>query len=212
MENIQKTDVLKLLRIVVVGVSAGGMEALRRLLPRLPATFPWPVAVVQHLHSTECGFLASHLDQICALSVVEGEDKLPIAAGQVVLAPANYHMLVEWDGTYSLSVDPPVNWCRPSADVLFESAVEVFGARTVGIVLTGANNDGAAGFRKIREAGGVAAVQDPSEAEFPSMPMAAMEAATPDAVLRIDDIAPWLADMADAEPGGTRRMSSARKE
>ncbi len=183
--------------IVVVGVSTGGLEALSTIVPALPADFPLPVIVVQHRRPDSDGFLAVHLDGLSALPVEEASDKEPIWGGIVYVAPANYHLMIEEDSTLSLSVDERVHHCRPSIDVLFDSAADVYGDRVIGVVLTGANSDGSQGLRHIKQRGGLAVVQDPATAQSECMPRAAIQATAmqgggADRVLPIDQIGPFL--------------------
>jgi len=179
-------------RAVVVGVSAGGLDALGTLLPSLPQTFPLPVLIVQHLLAGSGDYLAQSLDEKCALHVKEADEKEPIQPGRVYIAPANYHLLVERDETLSLSVNGSVHYSRPSIDVLFESAARVWGAAVIGVILTGASADGAEGMRMIARRGGLAVVQDPATAEQAVMPRAAIEAAGEKHVLPLAQIGPFL--------------------
>jgi two-component system chemotaxis response regulator CheB len=166
-------------RIVVVGTSAGGLGALREFLHGLPADWPTPVIVVQHRHRDSDTLLVQLLQAVSPVPVCDVEDKAPLCGGQVYVAPADYHLLVD-DGRFVLSVDEPVRYSRPSIDLTFSSVADEFGATAVGIVLTGANADGSRGLRRIVERGGVAIVQEPETAESPTMPAAAV-AAVPDA-------------------------------
>lgn len=167
-------------RAIVMGVSTGGVGVLRPLLGALPAGFPLPVIVVQHLNPQAGGDLARFLDETCAIRVKEADDREAPAAGTVYLAPANYHLLVDLDRRFALSLDPPVNCARPSVDLLFESAAEAYGAALVGVVLTGAGQDGSRGLARIKECGGLTVVQDPADATAASMPRHALEAVAPD--------------------------------
>jgi two-component system chemotaxis response regulator CheB len=169
---------------------------LRLLLPGLPKNFPAAVIVVQHLHAGQDGSLAQHYARGCALPVHEVLDKEPIWPGRVYLAPANYHLLVEPDKTFSLSSDEKVNHSRPCIDVTLESASEVYGPRAVGLILTGANSDGALGLAALRAEGGLAVVQDPATAMYPAMPEAALRRAGADLVLSLEDMAAWLGKLA----------------
>ncbi|ADH86026.1 chemotaxis protein CheB [Desulfurivibrio alkaliphilus] len=182
-------------RAVVIGVSAGGMEALREILSRLPADFPLPLLVVQHLGGDADDYLARWLDQRCAIRVKEAEDKESAVAGTAYLAPANYHLLVEDDGSLALSLEDWVNFSRPSIDLLFETAAEVHGAGLIAVVLTGANDDGSRGLAAVKRRGGLAVVQDPAGAEFPTMPRAAIQAAEVDFVLPLPAIGRFLANL-----------------
>jgi two-component system chemotaxis response regulator CheB len=177
---------------VVIGVSAGGIRALEMIISALPASFPTAIAVVQHVSEDLEGFLAEHLNRSSALDVKEAEDKEPLRSGVVYLAPAGYHLLIEADKTFSLSVDVRVQYSRPAIDVLFESAANVFGGSLIGIVLTGANADGAQGLKTISAHGGLAIVQDPRTAEVGYMPLAALNATRVDHVVDLEQIAPLL--------------------
>jgi two-component system, chemotaxis family, protein-glutamate methylesterase/glutaminase len=186
---------------VVIGVSAGGIEALKIVLPALPTFFPLPVAIVQHRDPHGDGFLAQYLDRMSRIAVREAEDKEPFCPGHAYLAPAGYHLLIESDRSLSLSVDPRVNHSCPSIDVLFESAADVFAASLIGIVLTGGNADGAQGLKAIKARGGLAVVQDPQTASAKAMPRAALETAPVDHVVDLMQIAPLLVRMSALEDG-----------
>jgi two-component system chemotaxis response regulator CheB len=177
---------------VVIGVSAGGVEALALLLPALPASFPLPLAIVQHRDSRASGFLATYLDTKSRITVREAEDKEPFCPGHAYLAPAGYHLLIESDRSLSLSVDPRVNYSCPSIDVLFESAADAFAASLIGVILTGANGDGAQGLKTIKARGGLAIVQNPRTAAATAMPQAALAATPADHVVDLAEIAPLL--------------------
>lgn len=177
---------------VVIGASAGGVAALQAILPALPADFPVPVAVVLHLPRDRPSTIHELLARQCALPVCEAIDKQPFGRG-IVLAPPDYHLLIEPDRHLALSVDEPVLFSRPAIDPLFESAAAVFGARLLAILLTGASNDGSAGIAAVRRAGGTAWIQQPSEARMPTMPAAALAHAGADAVLTIQEISDHLA-------------------
>jgi two-component system chemotaxis response regulator CheB len=168
---------------VVIGASAGGTQALQQILPRLPAQFPFPIIIAQHLHPLQDGAAVIHYNGGCALTVKDADEKEAIRPGFVYFAPPNYHLLIETEHTFSLSIDPKVHFTRPSVDVLFESAADAYGAKLIGIVLSGANQDGAAGLRCIQRRGGLTIVQDPAEAEVGYMPRAAIEAAAPKYIL-----------------------------
>jgi two-component system, chemotaxis family, protein-glutamate methylesterase/glutaminase len=158
--------------MVVVGTSLGGLHALQVLLACLPPHFRAPVAIVQHRARASEGGLRDLLQAVCRLPVVEPEDKEPIEPGHVYLAPADYHLLVEGDHL-ALSTEGPVNYSRPSIDVLFESAAHTCGPHLVAVVLTGANEDGARGAQRVAAGGGTVLIQDPALAESAIMPAAA---------------------------------------
>lgn len=182
-------------RLVVIGVSLGGLEALRTLLGVLPTNFPAALVIVQHRDKEESGDLAMLLGQVGSVSVGFPLDKEIILPGQAYIAPPNYHLLVE-DDHFAFSLDAPENYARPSIDVLFESAADACGAGVTGIVLTGTGHDGAHELAAIRRRGGMAIVQSPGEAAAPEMPLAAL-AAVPDArQLTLKEIGAWLARMA----------------
>ena len=178
-------------RVVVVGTSTGGLAAMQVLLPGLAEGFPWPVILVQHRSKEPGSELCRYLRRCCRWNVSEPDDKEPIMPGRVYLAPRDYHLLVE-KGNFALSTEAPVYFARPSIDVLFESAADAYGAGVVGVVLTGANGDGARGLARIKAAGGIAVVQDPAMARAPEMPRAAIAAAAEDRVLPLPEIAPFL--------------------
>ncbi len=160
--------------VVAMGGSAGSLEAVRVILSGLPAGLEAVVVIVQH-RSRESEALAEVLQHASRLPVTEAEDKDPVEPGRVYLAPADYHLLVE-PGHFALSTDEPVLFSRPSIDVLFESVADAYGPRALGVVLTGANRDGAQGLRRIVDRGGAALVQAPATAEAQTMPRAALEA------------------------------------
>lgn len=184
-------------RIIVIGTSLGGLNALTQLLRRLPETLPVPLAIVQHRGAGDEGVLADLLNRDSRLKVLDAEDKMPIAPGFVYLAPPDYHLLIERDGTLALSTDPPVRSARPSIDVLFESVADAFGPDAVAVVLTGGSADGADGLRCIKERGGLAIVQDPQTAECPIMPAAALAAAPVASVLPLKTIPDYLTALVD---------------
>jgi two-component system chemotaxis response regulator CheB len=181
--------------IVAMGASWGGLAALRKVLAALPADFAAPIVVAQHrMSSGDDELLPSLLNSVTPLDVREATDKAPLAPGHVLVAPPGYHLLVEV-GEASLSGDAPVRFSRPSIDVLLESTAEAYRERAVGVVLTGANDDGAAGLAAIRRRGGVALVQDPAEAERAEMPAAALRAVPDARRLALGDIGPTLEAM-----------------
>ena len=184
------------IELVAVGASWGGLHAIERLLGALPPDFGPTVVIAQHRQNDgRDGVLERLLDARCALNVTEAEDKQPLRPGTVFVAPADYHLLVE-RGTASLSVDEPLHHSRPSIDVLLGSAADAYGDRAAGVVLTGANADGAVGLAKIAARGGVAIVQDPETAERREMPDAALWA-TPEArVMTLEEIGPALVALA----------------
>lgn len=177
-------------RVVVVGASAGGLHALRTLVAGLPADFELPVVIVQH-RAKESELLCELLQECARLPVQEVVDKMDMERG-VFVGPPDYHLLVD-DGYFSLTTDEPVRYSRPSIDVMFESAVDTYGMDVVGVVLTGANADGARGLRRVADAGGHAVVQDPDTAEVRVMPRSALKAVPDACVLAMEEIPGHLA-------------------
>ncbi len=190
---------------IVLGASAGGLQALKTVLSSLPASFPLPIAVVQHIAERSENFMAELLNRASRIAVKEAEDKEPLSPGTAYLAPPGYHLLMEPDRSFSLSVDERVNHACPSIDVLFESAAEVFGEALIGIILTGANADGAHGLKTIKHYGGLAIVQNPESAEHPVMPKAALAATVADYIVNLERLAPLLLQLTaqEAEAYGT---------
>jgi len=180
--------------LVVIGASLGALEALRVILPALPADFPAALIIVLHRDKEESGDLIPLLDAICVLPIGFPLDKEPILAGHVYVAPPNYHLLVEGDH-FAFSLDEPENYARPSIDVLFESATETYGARVTGIVLTGMMQDGARGLAAIHRNGGDVLAQSPDEAVAAGMPLAALAAVPSAQVLTLKEIGQLLAKM-----------------
>lgn len=189
----------------MVGVSAGGLDAVCVLLGRLPDDFGMPIVVVQH-RSKDSDALCEVLQDCTRMSIHEVTDKVSMEPGNVYLAPPDYHLLVE-EGYFSLSTDAPEMYSRPSIDVAFESAADAYGPRVVGVVLTGANHDGARGLRHIADRGGAVLVQDPRTAEVAVMPTAALRAVPEAEVLTLEGIAARLVALqaSPAAPGEKRR-------
>lgn len=162
-------------KAIVMGGSAGSVATLLAIVRELPAQYRPSIFVTVHVPpSARRSALVDILRTHCRVAIAEAEDKQPIEPGTVYVAPANYHLLVETSGTLALSADDPVLFSRPSIDVMFESAADVYGASLVGVVLSGANQDGARGLRAIHDAGGRTLVQDPTTAYSPIMPLAAL--------------------------------------
>jgi len=181
-------------RMVAVGTSLGGFEALKTILGGLPADFPAPVAVVHHRSGDDSEGLLRLMEPHVRLPLVEVEDKEPIVPGHVYLSPPNYHLVAE-RGYFALSADSPVMYARPSIDVLFESVAESFGESVIGVLLTGMSRDGTAGLARIKERGGVAVVQDPASAQAQTMPESAIASVAVDKVLPLAEIAPFLVEL-----------------
>ena len=177
---------------IVIGASAGAIQALSRILPALPADYPVPVLIVVHIPADRSDLLAPLFQAKCRVVVKEAEDKEPILPGFVYFGASDYHLLVEADRTVSLSADEPVLYSRPSIDVLFESAADAYGDGLVGVILTGANEDGAEGLQAVAAAGGMALVEDPGTAFAKAMPLAALESCAPAQSMSLDAIATYL--------------------
>lgn len=177
---------------VVLGGSAGAVEALSRILPALPTNYGLPLLAVVHLGRGKDSHLAELFQTRCRLRVKEAEDKEPICPGTLYFAPPDYHLLVEPDRRLSLSSDEPVLYCRPAIDVLFESAADVYGPNLAGVVLTGANADGAHGLAAICRAGGLGLVEKPELAQVSAMPQAALALCPGAQSLTLEEIAAVL--------------------
>jgi two-component system, chemotaxis family, protein-glutamate methylesterase/glutaminase len=174
---------------VVIGCSAGGLDALRILLNALPAEFAAAVIVVAHTAPDGISMLPALLAKTCLLPVSEAMEREPVLPGHVYTAPPNYHLLIEPKRVFALSVDERVCFARPSIDVLFRSAADAYGERLTGVILTGANNDGAQGLKAIKAAGGLTLVQDPDSAYADTMPKAAIATGAVDKIKRLDALA-----------------------
>ncbi len=179
-------------KAVVIGVSAGGLSALSHLLGALPQQYPLPIAIVQHRMRDAGDTLESILQEKTALVVKQADEKEKLMAGCVYIGPPGYHLLIEQDGTFSLSTDQRVNFSIPSIDVLFESAADVYRQALIAILMTGANADGAAGLLKIRKTGGLTIAQDPAEAEYSTMPQAAIEIGAASHTMKLHEIKEYL--------------------
>ncbi|HEV7593435.1 MAG TPA: chemotaxis protein CheB [Gemmatimonadaceae bacterium] len=177
--------------VVGIGASWGGLAAMSKLLGGLPADFSLPVVIVQHRGKDSDRLLSELLQDATDMRVCEIDDKEPLEPGTVHIAPANYHVLID-EGYLSLTVEDPVRFSRPSIDVMFSSAADTYGSGTIGVVLTGANEDGSRGLSHIVQRGGRALVQDPKTAEIPIMPVAAIKAVPSAEVLPLEALAPRL--------------------
>ena len=186
---------------IVIGASAGGLHALTRILQPLPGGFPVPVMVVQHRARDERNLLEEVLQQKCKVRIKQADEKEVIEKGVVYFAPPDYHLLIEKDRTFSLSFDVPVNFSRPSIDVLFETAADVYNERLLGIILTGANNDGAAGIMKISMRGGNTIAQSPETADYADMPKAAINTGYVRHIMSIDEISRYLLALVKKQSG-----------
>lgn len=184
------------MKLIAIGGSAGSLDALRALLPALPRHAS--AVIVIHIPANQVSLLPEVLGAYTVLPVVEAVDKLALAPGVIVVAPPDYHLLVERDWAVALSRDPVEHFSRPAIDALFQSAAQALGPDVVGVLLTGANEDGAAGLARIQARGGQTAVQTPATAIAPEMPRAALERLTPDLVADPARIGAWLATVIGA--------------
>jgi len=193
-----------------MGGSSGALDVLLTILSALPPALPVPVAIVLHILPGKPSGLAQVLGRSCSLPVREAEDKQPLEPGTVYVAPPNYHLLVEKERYFSLSVDDPVLFSRPSIDVLFESFADVYGPALAGVLLSGANEDGASGLMRIRAAGGTTIVQSPDGAQARAMPESAIRLGAAKYVLHSDEIAALLLELVNADDSGSTPAGKGR--
>ncbi len=183
---------IKPFECVIIGGSWGGIEAVGAILEKLPVDFPLPIVVVLHQHRKSGNHIPEIFERKCPLKVKEADEKEILERGTVYIAPANYHLLVEPDRSLSFSVTEPVHYSRPSIDVGFISAAEAYRDALIGILLTGANQDGADGVAEIKRLGGLAIIEDPDTAKVAIMPQAALARTQVDQVLNQADISAFL--------------------
>jgi two-component system chemotaxis response regulator CheB len=191
---------LRQIEAVVIGASAGGVEGLSVLLPALPATLRVPIFIVIHLSRRHRSLLSEIFAAKCALRVSEAEDKAPVGLGCVYFAPPDYHLLLDEGPSMALSVDEPVHFSRPSIDVLFESAADLYRQQLLGIILTGASRDGADGLAAVRKAGGITVVQQPDGSYESHMAAAALKLGPVDYVLPLEGIAGLIRSLPMIDP------------
>lgn len=182
-------------KAIVIGSSAGGLNALRTILTMLNADFSLPIIIVQHISPQSDNYITQYLDKLINIKVKEADEKEVIKGGTVYFAPPNFHLMVEENFTLSLSTDERVNYARPSIDVLFETASFAYGNQLIGIILTGANYDGAKGLNFIKKNGGLAIVQDPKTAEVDAMPLSAIKMTKVDHVFTLKQIGKLLKNL-----------------
>ena len=181
---------------IVIGTSSGGMNALKFLFSALPVDFNIPIIIVQHISPRSDNQWIKLLNNNSKLYLKEADEKEKIEHGKVYIAPPNYHLMIERNKTFSLTIDERVNYARPSIDVLFESAAEAYKTKLIGVVLTGSNNDGTKGIKRIKECGGLTIIQDPETAESSYMPASAIGSMQPDYILSLEDITELLIKIA----------------
>jgi two-component system, chemotaxis family, protein-glutamate methylesterase/glutaminase len=188
---------LQAIQAIVVGASAGGIEAMMQIFSPLPLNYPLPIISVIHMPDNHDSHLAEVFQQWTRIKVQDAEDKATIQQGRLYFAPAGYHLLVEQDATFSLSCEMPVNYSRPSIDLMMQTAAQAYGSGLLGILLTGANLDGALGMQSIKQHGGVTIVQAPLEAKSGTMPKEAIKLQTPDLIQGLTEIKNMLLRLGD---------------
>jgi len=194
---------------LVIGVSAGGLAALELLLPLLPKSFSLAIIVLQHrgensvksIDNHDKDFLVEYFKGRCLMPVLAATMGDKIKAGHIYIAPAQYHLLIEQQQTFSFSLEPPVNYALPSIDVLFESASHCYKNQLIGLILTGASSDGSQGLKMIKVNGGLTIVQEPSSAEASFMPIAAIASLKVDHILSLKDISSFLINLTLKDQG-----------
>ena len=189
-------------QMIVMGASAGGLNAYSQLLPELSGALKQPIIIVQHLFDEAESYLPTHLSRLCHQDVIEPNDKELIRPGKIYVSPPGYHIALDDKKTISLAFDPRVNYSRPSIDVLFESASEHYREHLIAVIMTGANNDGAHGIAQVKRYGGTTIAEDPETAEAPVMPSAAIKTGAVDVILPLKKIASYLNDLLKGERDG----------
>ena len=183
-------------KVLVIGGSAGSLEAILKFLPHI--TFvPFPIVIIVHRKGGDDRMLEDLLTSKCILQVDDFEDKTILAPNRIFIAPSDYHLLFEKNGMLSIDLSPKVNFSRPSIDVTFESAAEAYGAAVAGLLLSGANSDGTQGLKEIKKLGGITAIQDPSDSAIDIMPEHARVHAKPDEILKVSEIGEWIKALGD---------------
>lgn len=184
-----------MIKLIVIGASFGGMEAIKKVVTELPENFKIPIAVVLHIGNNNINTYMSLLNDNSHYTVKEAEEKETIKENTVYFAPPNYHLLVEEDFSFSLSTDEKINFSRPAIDVLFETAAWTFKDKLIGILLTGSNHDGAAGLKTIKEYHGIAIVENPETAFAKTMPETALKNSNPDFSLSLEAISKKIVEI-----------------
>jgi two-component system chemotaxis response regulator CheB len=193
-------------KAIVIGTSYGGFEALKIILPKFNKEFPLPVIIVLHVGDHTNDNFLTYMNSLCQLHVKEVESNEKIQKGFIYFAPPNYHLLIESDFTFSLTTDEKHNFSRPSIDILFESAAWAYTKDLIGVVLTGANADGGAGLKVIKDFGGLTIIQSPDSALAPEMPRAALKMAKPAIILKLEDIGDKLIELANSGADTKKRI------
>ncbi|RKR05834.1 CheB methylesterase [Flavobacterium sp. 90] len=188
----EESKIISGCKVVIIGGSAGSLSALMQILPELPQLNDFAIVIVVHRKSTDDQTLEDLIALKAKVAVKPVEDKVPFVTRFIYVAPSNYHLLFEKNETLSLDTSEKVNYSRPSIDVSFESAAEVYGKALVGILLSGSNTDGTAGLKRIKASGGTIVVQNPLSAEMPFMPNNAIEKTTPDFILNNEELLEFI--------------------
>ena len=173
---------------IVIGVSSGGMNAMKIMFSLLPKNFSTPIIIVQHIGARSDGHFIKLLNKQSNVSIKEADEKEKIENGTVYIAPPNYHLMIERDKSFSLTIEERVNYARPAIDVLFESAADAYKDKLIGVILTGSSSDGSLGLKKIKEYGGLTIAQDPKTAESGYMPASAIAVVRMDFILSLEEI------------------------
>ncbi len=194
-DNLLRKCISQKIRVIVVGTSAGGIDALKRILPSFKDSKKLSVAVVIHLPARGPNLIPELFKEICSFKVKEAESGESLQPGYIYFSPADYHLSIESNETLSLSSEEPLNFSRPSIDILFDSAAYSFESKALGILLTGANHDGTAGLLKIQSKGGICLIQDPSEAEYPTMPQSAAKSLSANAIMNLKQMKSFLEEL-----------------
>lgn len=192
LEKNESTNTKIVYKVLVIGVSAGGLNALTKIIPMLPENFPLAIVIVQHRQHEADDYLATYLDKLSKLKVISAKIGNLLDPGVVYIAPSGYHLLIERNSTFSLNIDEPVNYSIPSIDVLFDSAAICYQEKLIGLILTGANHDGSQGLKHINLYHGLSLVQHPGTADYETMPLAAIEKSQVDHIIPLNDIANFL--------------------
>lgn len=182
-------------KAIVIGSSAGGLSALKELLVPLKKDFRIPIIIVQHISPQSDNYITTYLNNLCQLNVKEADQKEIIKKGNVYFATPNFHLLVEENFSLSLTTEKRLNYARPSIDILFQTASYAYKNKLIGIILTGANNDGSEGLKMIKKHGGLTFVQDPETAEVNSMPLNAIKSSKVDFILNLKEISQKLNEL-----------------
>lgn len=182
-------------KAIVIGASAGGILALTKVLPTIEPPFNIPIIIVLHLAPTRSSLLSEIFQKKVSLPIKEANEKEYIQAGTVYFAPPGYHLLIENDESFALSIEAPIHYSRPAIDILFETAADCYREGLIGMLLTGANEDGALGLKTIRDLGGLTIVQDPADAQMPQMPKSGLQYVNPECVLTLDELIDFFKEL-----------------